>query len=64
MNGIGDLKIVVNELAVDEGQLQHTFFHALIWSSVSIKGTWGYPPACGAMKVASLINKVPGVLLR
>ena len=42
----------------------HTSFHLLICSSLQMPGAFVYPPACGEMKVASDMRRVPGVLPR
>jgi len=40
------------------------FFHSAICCSLHIPGMLAYPPACGAIKVASVMSSVPGTLLR
>lgn len=43
------------------GTSQLTFRQACTWSSFQRPGTFLYPPASGAMKVASVMRSVPGV---
>ena len=59
-DGVRDLlHFEFNRLARDRSA--RTSFHLLICSSLQMPGAFVYPPACGEMKVASVIRRPPGM---
>jgi hypothetical protein len=66
VDGVGDLlsESQPSSQILRDAKGARTAFHPAIWASFQIPGAFMYPPACGAMKVASVTRSVPGTLAR
>jgi len=66
MDGVGDLLLESQSSSqiLQDAKGARTAFHPAICASFQIPGTFVYPPACGAMEVASDTRSVPGTLAR